>query len=96
MNLRTLIFSLILGLLSSIITFFILLKPARLKGILEKETKRTRKNFIYSLVDKYTSPADREEYDDMFEKLQDFKFFGYRVRNFSDFITLKMILVSIA
>lgn len=95
MNLRALIFSLILGLISSIITFFILLRPARLKGIIEKKTKRTRKNFIYSLVDKYTSPADREEYDDMFEKLQDFKFFGYRVRNFNDFITLKMILVSI-
>lgn len=96
MNLRALIFSLILGLISSIITFFILLRPARLKGIIEKKTKRTRKNFIYNLVEKYTSPANREEYDDIFEKLQDFKFFGYRVRNFSDFITLKMILVSIA
>jgi len=96
MNLRAFTFSLILGLLSSIITFFILLRPARLKGIIEKGTKRTRKNFIYNLVEKYTSPADREEYDDIFEKLQDFGFFGYRVGNFSDFITLKMILVSIS
>lgn len=96
MNIRALIFSIIIGLLFSIIIYFLLIKPARLKRIQEKETRTKIGNILSGFIDRYADPSEREEYNDLFDKLEDFKFFGFNIRNFTDFITIKIILVGFA
>lgn len=79
------------------ITYFLLLRPARLKWI---EKRRERSNLIKdrfsNFYERHISSSKKEEYNDLFQKLMDFKFFGYKVKDFSDFLTLKVILVGFA
>lgn len=79
------------------ITYFLLLRPARLKWI---EKRRERSNLIKdgfsNFYERHISSSKKEEYNDLFQKLKDFKFFGYKVKDFSDFLTLKVILVGFA
>ncbi len=97
MNIETIILSISIGVCAFMITYFLLLRPARLKGI---EKRRERSNLIKdrfsNFYERHISSSKKEEYNDLFQKLKDFKFFGYKVKNFSDFLTLKMILVGFA
>ncbi len=97
MNIKTIILSISMGVCAFIITYFLLLRPARLKWI---EKRRERSNLIKdgfsNFYERYISSSKKEEYNDLFQKLKDFKFFGYKVKDFSDFLTLKVILVGFA
>jgi len=97
MNIKTIILSISMGVCAFIITYFLLLRPARLKWI---EKRRERSNLIKdgfsNFYERHISSSKKEEYNDLFQKLKDFKFFGYKVKNFSDFLTLKVILVGFA
>jgi len=97
MNIKTIILSISMGVCAFIITYFLLLRPARLKWI---EKKRERSNLIKdrfsNFYERHISSSKKEEYNDLFQKLKDFKFFGYKVKDFSDFLTLKVILVGFA
>lgn len=97
MNIKTIILSISMGVCAFIITYFLLLRPARLKWI---EKRRERSNLIKdgfsNFYERHISSSKKEEYNDLFQKLKDFKFFGYKVKDFSDFLTLKVILVGFA
>lgn len=97
MNIKTIILSISMGVCAFIITYFLLLRPARLKWI---EKRRERSNLIKdgfsNFYERHISSSKKEEYNDLFQKLKDFKFFGYKVNDFSDFLTLKVILVGFA
>lgn len=97
MNIKTIILSISMGVCAFIITYFLLLRPARLKWI---EKRRERSNLIKdgfsNFYERHISNSKKEEYNDLFQKLKDFKFFGYKVKDFSDFLTLKVILVGFA
>lgn len=97
MNIKTIILSISMGVCVFIITYFLLLRPARLKWI---EKRRERSNLIKdgfsNFYERHISSSKKEEYNDLFQKLKDFKFFGYKVKDFSDFLTLKVILVGFA
>jgi Flp pilus assembly protein TadB len=97
MNIETIILSISMGVCAFMIIYFLLLRPARLKGI---EKRRERSNLIkdrfFNFYERHISSSKKEEYNDLFQKLKDFRFFGYKVKDFSDFLTLKVILVGFA
>jgi len=95
MNLEALIIALIMSICAGIFVFFSLLRPANLRG-LEKKKSKNIKSKLSGIIDKFTVSSEGEEYNDLFEKLEDFKYFGFKIANFNDFITIKIISVCFA